>query len=281
MNRAKAEEGFFEGVGERSLFYRFFRSSEQRDNPSTAVILHGLGEHSGRYGELTQKFLDLSFSVVLLDHRGHGKSTGQRGHIHSFSEYLLDVKALFEKLDLYRPLLLGHSMGGLIALRFAETFPLMISALVLSSPFLGIQVAVPRWKKFLGKVTSRLIPRLSLASELDPYYLTHDTKMIDAYIEDSEVHQKVSTRWFTEALQEIDRAFMEASKITHPFLLQLAGADHICKTEESQRLFGLVESPQKTQKIYPNFFHEIFNEVRREEPFRDLEEWIKELRIKN
>ena len=135
----------------------FYRKIVAENEKARLVIAHGLGEHSGRYENIFHLLLPTGVSIWALDFCGHGRSQGKRGHTHSFQQYVLDLKKLVvlsreAKPDKEKIFLLGHSMGGLIALNFAQQFPELIDGIIASSPALGMKVAVPKAKVIMGKV---------------------------------------------------------------------------------------------------------------------------------
>ncbi len=267
------KEDFIQGRGNIPLFYRLFSLSS---SSPTVVIVHGLGEHGGRYAHVRDLFLDLGFSVVLMDNRGHGKSGGRRGHVQDFNYYLQDLFLLWEHLHLWKPLLLGHSLGGLITLRFAQTYPEEISALVVSSPFLGVKMEVPKWKTLFASYLSQIWPTFSLPTGLNPHHLSHDIEAVEKYKRDSLVHQTASARWFTESLKAQEKAFQEVHQLRMPLFFQLAGDDFLCSSKTAEVFFESIPFSQKQMQIYPAFYHEIYNEVEKEKPLQDLEEWVNE-----
>jgi len=194
--------GSFNTQDNLKIFYRKYQADPER---ARMVIAHGLGEHSGRYGNVLERLLPKGITLWALDHRGHGQSEGPRGHILTFNQYINDLQTMVELSKEGIPegmkcILLGHSMGGLIALKFALHFPEMIDGVIVSSPVLGIKVEVPIIKRALGKVMSSIWPGMTLGNEVDASKISHDEEVIRAYENDPLVHDRVSARWFTEFL---------------------------------------------------------------------------------
>ena len=272
-------EGFFPGAGGLKIYWQGFISpAAGPSGPPLVLVAHGLGEHGGRYRNVIDRLLPLGHPVFLLDHRGHGRSGGKRGHINSFSEYLDDLRTFrrlaLEETGRERVILLGHSLGGLIALCFALENPGLLAAVVASSPALRVNAPVPAVKAALGKVLSRLLPSLTMDNGLDPEHLSHDPRVVREYVDDPLVHKKVSARWFTEFTARMEWARAEAPRLRLPLLLLHAGDDRLTDPAGSEQFFQRAGSARKNLIRYPGLYHAIFNEVGKEQVFQDLEKWI-------
>ena len=261
-----------------NIFYRQYKADPEK---ARMVIAHGLGEHSGRYLNVVNRLVPKGITIFAPDFRGHGKSDGKRGHVLSFGDYLEDLDSMFkvavkEKKPGMKCFLLGHSMGGLIAINYAISRQETIDGLIISSPSLGVAVKVPAVKAVLGKAMSSLWPGLSLNNELDASKISHDEKVVAAYRNDPLVHDRVTARWFTEFLSAMENANNQVSKIKVPFLMQIAGDDHLVNAAASKAFFEKLPSKDKTLHVYDGLYHEIFNEKEEERKLAldDLENWI-------
>ena len=261
-----------------NIFYRHYPSSNEK---ARIVIAHGLAEHSGRYGNVIERLFPKDISIWALDHRGHGQSDGPRGHISSFDEYLSDLNGMIEiaKTDVpenIKCFLLGHSMGGLIALMFAFKNPDMIDGLVVSSPGLGMKVKVPSFKMVMGKIMSSIWPTLSLGNELDSSKISRDKEVVKKYDNDPLRHGKVSARWFTEFLATMEKAHRLAPTMKLPILMQVAGNDHLVDAQASKLFYKKLTVEDKTLHFYDGLYHEVYNELEpdRKQVLDDLENWI-------
>lgn len=241
-------------------------------------VVHGYGEHSGRYEAFARWLNGRGWAVAACDLRGHGGSPGRRGHIHRFADYLRDVAALHRLLReraAGRPLfLLGHSLGGLIALRYVEEGAEGLDGLILSAPFLGMVMPVPRWKRALSPVLSQLWPSFSTYSGLRGAMVSRDPEVVVVYDHDPLIHTKATARWFTEVQKSQRVALAEASRLTLPLLVLQGDADPIASVAATRRLFGAARSADKTLRIYGGFRHEVLNEIGKERVWEDVVSWL-------
>ena len=270
----------FSAADGTELFYRHFAAETEK---ARLIVSHGLGEHSGRYGNIVSPLLAAGISIWALDHRGHGRSGGKRGHVARFNQYIDDLNVLVSLAGKDLPsgrkcCLLGHSMGGLIATRYAQQHAGSIDALILSSPALGMVVEVPAVKQWLARMTSSLLPGLSMGNELDASKISHDSEVVQSYQNDPLVHDRVSARWFTEFIAAMQDANDNAGSIQMPVLVQVAGDDHLVSAPSSKRFFDRLTTDDKTFHRYEGLFHEIYNAPteQRKRVVKDLVSWIGE-----
>lgn len=269
---ATNKEGYIKVKDNIQIFYKYILT----DNPKGSVfIVHGLGEHSGRYENVINTLK--GYNLFLLDLRGHGRSQGKRGHVMDFDEYLDDVDALKNEVKQFvrgKSFILGHSMGGLIVLRYAIYKPDGLSGVVSSGPLLGVNVEVPKVKAILGKVIARVIPSLSMNNEIDTNKLSHDKASVEAYNNDPFVHTKISARWYVEMVKAMQDTNSNAHKLNLPCLIMHGSEDALTNPKSSREFFEKASSKDKTYKLYDGFYHEIFNEIDKQKPLSDMLEWI-------
>jgi alpha-beta hydrolase superfamily lysophospholipase len=278
MNAFAENISSFTGQGGVNIFYRHLPAVNEK---AQLVVAHGLGEHSGRYVNIFNRLVPAGFSIWALDFRGHGRSGGKRGHVDTFEEYILDLKTLIQTARENRPrdgrlFLLGHSMGGLVALNYTERFSDTLDGVIASSPGLGMTVQIPAAKAFMGKVMSSIWPGLSMGNELDATKISHDPEVVNAYRDDPLVHDRVTARFFTEFLAAMDEAHAHADGITVPVLMQVAGDDHLVDARASQHFFERLGVQDKTLHVYDRLYHEVYNETpsEKEAVIDDLEKWL-------
>ncbi len=277
-----AASGFLERAASRGPRLAFQVSAPEGAAPRGAVLLtHGYGEHSGRYGEVVAAFVERGLVVASYDLRGHGHSGGPRGHIESFDDYLHDADDLLRHLaedDRWRaagkPVLFGHSLGGLISTSVALAGQERFRALAMTSPFFALALPVPGIKKLLGRGMSRMFPRFAQASGLAGAQLTHDREIAERYDADPLGVKKVTARWFTETEQAQERAFRAAPELRLPLFCLAAGEDIVASTPATERFFELAGSQDKELQVLQGQFHEVLNEIDRAPYIAAVADWI-------
>jgi alpha-beta hydrolase superfamily lysophospholipase len=280
MSKFTESESTFKAGDGTEIFYR---SSVDKDAKKLLILIHGLGEHSGRYGHVVEYFNSRGFNVFANDHRGFGRSDGKRGGIYSFDEYLVDVEQLrklaTEQTEPETTVICGHSMGGLIAALYIEKYADQVTAGILSAPFLDMSVKVPIYKSLPGKLLSKIVPLFSMPSGLDQDAICKDPKVVEDYANDPLVHDKVTARWFTEALKAHVDVRNAVGKLAMPILMIHGEADRLVDVEISRSFYPLVPSKKKKLVTYPGLFHEIFHEPERQQVFDDISAWLDEVKI--
>jgi alpha-beta hydrolase superfamily lysophospholipase len=245
----------------------------------TALVLHGYGDHAGRYREVGSVLAGLGLATMAMDYRGHGRAAGQRGHCSHFDEFLDDLDAGLARVRAAgvsgRRVLLAHSHGSLIALRALAdpTRSLGVDCAVLSSPFLGIAVPVSPLKRAAGVVASRMKPAFSMPSGLVVKDLTHDDAILRETEKDTLRHPVATARWYTEALAAHAYVREWAPRIVAPTLWQLAGEDRLVSVAAAREVFARAGG-DKQLHVYDGLFHEIYNERERPRVFDDLRAWL-------
>jgi len=246
-------------------FEIFFQSWIARKPEGVLVIAHGLGEHSGRYANLINALSGKGVHVYALDHRGHGMSAGKRGHVNSFSEYTDDLKIFMNIVKNYHPdlpvILLGHSMGGVIAFSYALAYPNDINALILSSAGLIPAVEPPAVKAKMALFFSKILPGVAVSNELDAEQISHDRKTIDTYISDPLVHDRITFKWFSEFVAEEQKCMDHAADLNMPLLVFHGTDDRICDFSGSILTHEKASSKDKTIHLFEGLYHETMNEV--------------------
>ena len=243
------------------------------------LIVHGLGEHSGRYEALAQWFLAHGFAVRSYDQRGHGRTPGQRGALRRSDDLLSDLATVYEHYaaSLGRfPMLLGHSMGGLIALRAVLDGRVEPPRLVLSSPALRAYAAP--WQRRLAALLTRVSPNLPLRNGLPQDALTHDPKVIEAYRNDPLCTRSITPRLADFIFRAGASCISEAWRLRVPSLLLAAGNDRLVDPSGSRDFSnGAWATKQLTSRFFDTLFHELFNETEtgRHQVLAQLQEWLR------
>ena len=193
-----------------------------------------------------------------------------------FAQFLSDVAALRKLVALEQggpQVLLGHSCGGTVALRYLETEPEGLAGAVVSSPFLDVAMRVPGWKRLLARGLVEVLPALPVATGLDLAHLSTDPAVGQAARSDPLYHRVMSPRAYREVLAAQAAVVAEGRHIRVPLLLILAGDDRIVSRPASEA-FGRSLTGDVTVKVYDGFYHEVFNEPQRARVYRDIEPWL-------
>ncbi|HEX2530667.1 MAG TPA: alpha/beta hydrolase [Burkholderiaceae bacterium] len=257
------------------LFVADWSADAQQTARGGIVLMHGLGEHCGRYTHVVRFFNACGWSVRTYDHRGHGRSGGAPGDVPDGEAVFRDAELViadFARQFDEPPLLFGHSMGGLFAARFAAGALAPLRGLILSSPALALPLNSAQ--KLLLKTLGAIAPGLAVPNGVPTRYLSHDPAVIKAYDEDPLVHPKISARLLNCMLEAIGFAQMHASALTIPTLLVIAGDDRIVDVSGSQTFFRQLRPGIGTIHVYPDFYHEVFNEVDARRVFGDVHAWL-------
>ena len=244
-------------------------------NDRGIVLLHGIGEHSGRYLTVIRFFRELGYSVRCFDHRGHGKSGGQRGDTPSDSQMLEDAASVIREFAQQLPsppMLFGHSMGGLLTCRLLAEPELPVSGAILSAPALALYM--PFWGQPVLRLLLKLAPGLGLPNGLSLPHLCHDPEVIRAYQRDPLVHDKISARLLSSMLVAIRDCHQQASGLRVPVLMMIAGADKLVDPAGSEAFAAA--APQELISVcrYPEAFHEILNEPLPNPAWADIRHWL-------
>lgn len=268
--------GTIVGVRGSRLSYRTWEAANAR---AALVIVHGLGEHSGRYAEFGERMAGYGISTFAMDVRGHGLSEGRRGHVSSFDVFLQELDRFRREVeglaDFRIPLfLLGHSFGGLIALRYQEEYNTRFDGAIISAPWLATAVHVPRWKVNAAQSLSRLLPALPFRAGIRAEHLSHDPDIVEAYRADPLVHDRITPRLFTELSTAMGLALQRSDRIQEPLLFMVAGDDRLVDTERSLTFARSITAADITIRVYPGYYHEILNEVDRAVIHREIRDWI-------
>jgi alpha-beta hydrolase superfamily lysophospholipase len=216
-------------------------------------------------------------AVRAYDHRGHGRSGGPRGDVPGDETLLQDAKIVIDDFarlpgQSHPPLLLGHSMGGLFAARFATGRLSPLSGLILSSPALALPLSTAQ--KVLLKVLTAVAPGLGINNGLKTKYLSHDPAVPAAYNKDPLVHSKISARLLNSMRAAVDFSHSHAAALNIPTLLIFAGDDHLVDARGSEQFATRLAPVVGTVHRYQDFYHEIFNEVEAARVFADVQAWL-------
>ena len=241
------------------------------------AVVHGIAEHSGRYAFLAAMANRQGIGVVSVDLRGHGRSPGERSYVERFDDYLLDVDALLTKAQEFavgRPLfLMGHSMGGAIALRWIAQRHQPLAGVILSSAALKIGGDVPRLLVALAPLLSRWLPHLR-GSRLDPALISRDAAAVAAYVDDPLVSlQAPPARTGAELLRIMAANRASAPRLDAPVYLFHGDADRLTDPAGSREIFDLWGGADRSLRLWPGSRHETLNDLDREAVATELLDW--------
>lgn len=250
------------------------------DAKAVIAVVHGIAEHGGRYAWLAERAAAQGIGLVTVDLRGHGHSPGERSYVERFDDYLLDVDALWaraKELAAGRPLfLMGHSMGGAIALRWTAQRRQAMAGLILSSAALKIGGDVPRLLIALAPLLSRWLPRLR-GTRLDPALISRDPARVAAYVNDPLVSLKAPpARTGAELLAAMESNRLAAAGLDLPVYLFHGDADRLTDPAGSRDIFEAWGGADKTLRLWPGSRHETLNDLDREAVVAELLDWVRD-----
>jgi alpha-beta hydrolase superfamily lysophospholipase len=258
------------------LFGHSWQPDTEAPKASVALV-HGMGEHIMRYDHWAEKFVNRGYAVTGMDHRGHGRSEGKHGHIHSYESLLQDVEMLIKKsLEFFpdKPVILyGHSLGGNIVLNHA-LIRKNISRYIVTSPWLQLSFKPSSIKLALAKTMKRILPGLLQPSGLNIGHISHDPEVVKAYENDPLVHDRISVRMFISAYTRGEWALANAGKLDRFVLLMHGGDDKITSAGASRR-FAEKAGKYVELKIWEEMYHELHNEKIKDEVFEYIIDWLK------
>ena len=241
------------------------------------VVVHGLGEHAGRYDKLAQRLNAWGFAVRGYDQYGHGESGGPRGGLSTDDRLLVDLADIIDsarnRMEKHAPLiLLGHSMGGLVAARFVALGLRPVEALVLSSP--ALDPGLSAVQKMLVAVLPKVIPNLQVSNALDATKISHDPAVVKAYQSDRLVHDRISARLARFIADGGPATVAAAPGWKVPTLLMYAGADALVNPAGSRAFSAAAPQAVVTTRCFEGLYHELFNELEAEPVFAELKGWL-------
>jgi alpha-beta hydrolase superfamily lysophospholipase len=271
MAHLEFEKKSFDGL---SLFFQSWNVDEGQKG--VICLVHGLGEHSGRYADWASMFNHAGYSVVSYDLRGHGKSGGKRGHVKSFDDYLQDTDLLFEETRerfLGVPCFLyGHSLGGLIVIYYVLRQRPTLAGVIISALSNKTSLQEQKAKVLLSKVLGSVVPKLTIQTGLIPATISRDPEVVSRYINDPLVHHEVSVGWGKSALEAIP--WMEQHAMNGHSVLFMHGEKDILGYAEGSREFS--SRSRAIAHENPGLFHEVHNEPEKDQVFEYVRHWLVE-----
>jgi alpha-beta hydrolase superfamily lysophospholipase len=267
--------GHFTGTGGLRIYWQAWLPAERARG--VIVIAHGVSEHSDRYAHVAKRLTDEGYAVYAIDHRGHGNSEGPRALIDRVSHATNDLDTLVAQAAQEHPgvpvFLLGHSMGGALAVSYAMRHQERLNGLILSGPLAALEAA-PAHQRVMARVLSVIAPGLPLFP-IDAKLISRDPGVVEAYVSDPRVyHGKLPVRTVAELASSIDTFPQGAGAITIPTLIMYGTADQLCPPEGSEMLARNIGSADVEIKPYEGLYHEILNEPEQGAVLDDMCSWL-------
>jgi len=258
------------------LFGRVWEPSERK--PKAVIChVHGLGEHSGRYVHVAQAFTKAGYAMLSFDLRGHGRSGGERGHIPSFDAFMDDIELIFGQARSRFPglpiLLYGHSLGGILVLNYGLRRKPDVKGVIATGPGLHTAVEQQLVKMILSRILGALIPNMAMPSGLDAKMLSHDSSIVEMYVNDPLVHDKVTLGFGRNMIGATRYALDHAAEFSLPLLLIHGKEDKIAFPSSSIE-FAAPLKEKCTLMLWDGLYHEVHNEPEKAEVLDAMTIWM-------
>ncbi|HOJ93142.1 MAG TPA: lysophospholipase [Dictyoglomaceae bacterium] len=249
------------------MLYNFREGTPEK---GWVVVVHGLGEHIGRYKKLIGDLTNQGYGVIGFDYPGHGKSDGKRGDT-SIEQVMNIIKDLTS--DIPEFFLFGHSLGGLVALRYTEEGGEKVRSLIVSSPALYLEVNP--FTKFIANTLGKVFSSGTINNTLNPDFISRNKEAVKRYVEDPLVHSRISFRLGSSTMENIKLAHDNAEKINVPTLILISTEDKIVPPQGARDFFEKLKIEDKKLVEFPGGYHELFEDMEHSEKFYNtIYEWI-------
>jgi alpha-beta hydrolase superfamily lysophospholipase len=240
------------------------------------IFVHGIGEHTGRYDNWVKKFSEIGIACAGVDLPGHGRSDGKRGHIRNYkvTDGMLDIlireyRKTFPGIPVF---LYGHSLGGGIVLKYLIDSKPPVKGAIISSPYLKLAFEPPVFKVALARVMNFIFPSLVQPTGLNANHISHDKMVVDKYVSDPMVHNKISVSLFNSATSAADFILKHAGEIDIPLYIIHGSDDHLTSPDGSRELAS--KAGKSELRIWEGGYHELHNEPVKDEVFSEIISWI-------
>ena len=242
----------------------------------TAVLLHGAGEHGGRHRHVAERLCRGGWRVLTPDLRGYGLSGGRAAHVARFDTYATDLARVYDhySLDADSTVQVGHSMGGLATVRFAQLYGERLAAIGLTSPLLGLTVRIPPALLVSGRVLSVAYPWKRFRSTVNPADVTRNADSIIERMTDPMFRRSITAGWFFAVQTAIRKAWTAAGSLTTPVFIAQSGEDRVVDGEAARAWIGTVGSHDTRFELLPGQFHELHFEDRWQETVDLMQGWL-------
>ena len=241
------------------------------------IYVHGFKDHSNRFRKWAERFAANGYAVMAADLRGHGFSEGRRGYARSYNDFLSDISLLVsrsnEQFPGFKHLLYGHSMGGNLVTNYLIEGKNLPDAAVIASPWFTLTLPPSFFKMMSAQIIRRVVPAMTVASDLDVHALSRDEKIAEEYKNDPLVHNLIRPKLFLEIEKHGLKASHSIYKINIPLLVMHGTADRICSFKQTQ-VFVRNAGSKTVFKEWPGAFHELHNETNEQEIFEFVLHWL-------
>jgi len=250
------------------------------ETKAAIVLIHGMGEHFGRYQHVIEFVNSIGYAVISMDLRGHGNSQGKRGHIDTYKQLMDDVDLLVKKAqELFNdlPLIMyGHSLGGNIAANYVLRRQPAFKGLIVTAPYFKLAFDPPKWKVFLSAVMAKILPALTLPTGLELAALSRDQAVVDAYKNDPLVHDKISSAFFNNVHAAASYPIEHAEELKIKTLAMHGLMDRITSYKGTTAFAR--NNPELIElKLWEGLYHEIHNEKEKQQVFDHIKTWLQKL----
>jgi len=257
----------------------FARGWVPKGRPKAIIALvHGLGEHTGRYAHVGAVFVERGYALLGFDLRGHGASGGPRGHLPSFEAFMTDIDRFLIEIGERYPgvgqFLYGHSLGGILALNYVLRRKTRLAGVISTAAGLRTALEEQKVKVVLAKVLGTLMPAMTLASGLDPKTLSRDPVVVQAYVSDPLVHDRMTLGFGKIMLAAIPWTFEHAGELQLPLLIMHGTKDMLGYPRGSQEFAASAPKELVTLKLWDGLYHEIHNEPEKADVFKVMLDWL-------
>ncbi len=275
MNYKSAAYASFDGMKLSGYIW------EPKESPKAIInLVHGFGEYSERYDYWAMKFANEGFAVHAIDYRGHGKSDGRRGYISNFEDLLKDIDVLLKESKKLFPnlpqFIYGHSLGGNIVTNYILKRKNSFIGAVISSPWYKLAFNPSSITLIFARIMNKLYPKFTQNSKLELIGLTHDKNIVDQYIRDPLIHEKISARMFFETYNAGHWVLENTEKLNLPVLIQHGNDDNITSYKASKEFFEKAKNKKKdiVYKEWEGLYHELHNELKKDQIFEFVLKWV-------
>ncbi len=271
-----SEHGFFKAPDNEEIFYQCWLPKTQ--TRAALIVVHGVAEHSGRYMNLVNVMVPDGYGVYAIDHYGHGRSGGKRLFVPSFDYFIQGLDTLVDRVKQWEPnkkcFLVGHSMGGLITASYLLNHQDKVDGAVLSGPAVKVPDNISVFTLWAARIFSKLLPSLGI-KQLEADSISRDPEVVRAYVNDPLVSTgKLTARLGEQLLGACLNLEKAAKRIQIPLYILQGGSDTLVDPDGARKFHGAVASVDKDLIVYPDRFHEIFNDPGNDEVFSDIRAWL-------